>query len=161
MADDPELAVRRPEAVAAVPLSFGLFALSRALHTYGTALLADLGLHPGQELIIMYLFDAEEASASEMIAELSLDHSTVSRSLVRMEKAGLITRSPSITDRRKVLARLTPRGLSLRRPLQDLWSAVEATVTAPLATGEQETLHGLALRVEDALTRARRISASV
>ena len=156
VADEPALALPRVATATGAPLSFGLFALSRALHTYGTALLADLGLYPGQELIVMHLLDAGEASASEMIAALGLDHSTVSRSLTRMERAGLIERTPSTQDRRKIIVRLTPMGISLKDPLTRLWAAVDAAVTSPLVPEEQKALGTLAIRVEEALTRAWR-----
>src|SRR5690242_19519749 len=99
-----------PTLVAHAPLSFGLFAMCRTMFGYGTELLLKLGLYPGQELILMRLYDADDQTQSDLQASLGSDHSTISRSIRRMEEAGLVTRSPAHHDRRAMVVSLTDAG---------------------------------------------------
>jgi len=48
---------------------------------------------------------------SELLAAVGLDHSTVSKSLRRMQEAGLLTREPAEHDRRVMRVSLTDKGL--------------------------------------------------
>lgn len=157
MEHEPALALERVDATAAAPLSYGLFAMGRAFHAYCVALLAELGLHPGQELIIMHLLRTERSSAAEMVAPLGIDHSTATRSLARMEKAGLVERTASPTDRRKMVVQLTSAGLALRGPLEQLWATLDATAGARLNAHERTILIHLAEQVERSVVSARDI----
>ncbi|MGW5653519.1 hypothetical protein [Streptomyces humi] len=51
---------------------------------HGAEILLRLGLHPGQELILMRLFDRDGQTQAESQQAVGLDHSTVSRSIRRM-----------------------------------------------------------------------------
>ena len=68
-------------------LSYAIFTLARAHRGYAAELLRELGLHPGQELLLMQLLDRDGQTQSELLDSVGLDHSTVSKSLGRMEEA--------------------------------------------------------------------------
>ncbi|WP_254648175.1 MarR family winged helix-turn-helix transcriptional regulator [Streptomyces sp. GbtcB6] len=131
----PDPVMPRPSLVERAPVSFGLFALSRELHGYGAELLLKLGLHPGQELILMRLFDRDGQTQAELQQAVGLDHSTVSRSIRRMEDAGLVARARAEHDRRAFIVSLAAGGEALREPLADLWTTLDRLAT--------ETLHRL------------------
>jgi DNA-binding MarR family transcriptional regulator len=119
-------------------------------------LLRDLGLHPGQELLLMRLFDRDGQTQSELLDAVGLDHSTVSKSLRRMQEAGLLTREPAEHDRRVQLVRLTDQGRALREPIEAMWSTLERTSVQGLSADEVESFIALAQVIEKSIAgRAR------
>jgi DNA-binding MarR family transcriptional regulator len=106
-------------------LSFAVFELARTHRAYAGELLRDLGLYPGQELLLMQLLQRDGQSQSELLAAVGLDHSTVSRSLKRMQEAGLLHREPAEHDRRAMRVWLTDQGKAMRGPLEEMWTALE------------------------------------
>lgn len=113
-------------------LSYAIFQLARAHRAYAARLLRDLGLHPGQELLLMQLLERDGQTQSELLAAVGLDHSTVSKSLGRMQEAGLLTREPAEHDRRVMRVWLTDRGRAMREPLEEMWSELESASVADL-----------------------------
>lgn len=119
-------------------LSYAIFQLARAHRGYAARLLRDLGLHPGQELLLMRLLDRDGQTQSELLAAVGLDHSTVSKSLGRMQQAGLLTREPAEHDRRVMRVWLTEAGSAMREPLEEMWAELERTSVADLDAGTVE-----------------------
>jgi DNA-binding MarR family transcriptional regulator len=115
------------------PLSSAIFLLARAHRAYAAELLRRHGLHPGQELVLMQLHERGSQTQAALLDAVGLDHSTLSRSLSRMESAGLVQRSPSAMDRRAAVVSLTPKGKRLRKPLLELWQELERTTTDGVA----------------------------
>ncbi|MFI6486225.1 MarR family winged helix-turn-helix transcriptional regulator [Streptomyces sp. NPDC050564] len=147
---------QQPPMVGEDRLSFAIFSLARAHRAYAAGLLRDLGLHPGQELLLMQLLDRDGQSQSELLNSVGLDHSTVSKSLRRMQEAGLLTREPAEHDRRVQLVRLTEQGRAMREPLRNMWATLEETSTKDLDAQEVETLVRLARKVENSMTERSR-----
>jgi MarR family transcriptional regulator, organic hydroperoxide resistance regulator len=119
-------------------LSYAVFQLARAHRTYAARLLRDLGLHPGQELLLMQLLDRDGQTQSELLAAVGLDHSTVSKSLQRMQEAGFLTRVPAAHDRRVLRVLLTGKGRALRGSLEAMWAALEQASISNLSTESVE-----------------------
>ncbi|WP_035856462.1 MarR family winged helix-turn-helix transcriptional regulator [Cryptosporangium arvum] len=144
-----------PTLVEHAPLSFGLFAMCRTMFGYGTELLLRLGLYPGQELILMRLYDADGQTQSDLQASLGSDHSTISRSIRRMEEAGLVTRSPADHDRRAMVVSLTDAGRALRPGLTEMWGTMEAALSGALTEQERTDLPRTVCSLHRALASAR------
>ena len=119
-------------------LSYAIFQLARAHRAYAARLLRDLGLHPGQELLLMRLLERDGQTQSELLAAVGLDHSTVSKSLRRMQEAGLLVREPAEHDRRATRAWLTDRGRAMRRALEEMWSELNRVSVGDLDAGAVE-----------------------
>jgi len=117
----------------AAPLSLAIFQLARAHRAYAAQLLRAHGLHPGQEMVLLQLYGRDSQTQAALLHAVGLDHSTLSRSLTRMEAAGLVSRSPSPVDRRAVVVSLTPKGKGLRQPLQEVFRELERTTAAGVA----------------------------
>ncbi|MFJ1917201.1 MarR family winged helix-turn-helix transcriptional regulator [Streptomyces sp. NPDC088147] len=107
------------------PLSYAIFQLARAHRGHAAAMLRAMNLHPGQELLLMQLFDHDGRTQAELLERAGLDHSTVSKSLRRMQEAGLLTREPAPHDRRVMVVHLTDAGRALRKPIADMWRTLE------------------------------------
>ncbi|MET8170619.1 MarR family transcriptional regulator, partial [Streptomyces sp. NPDC005329] len=99
-----------PDAAREGRLSHAIFQLARAHRGHAAAMLRALNLHPGQELLLMQLFDRDGQTQGELLERVGLDHSTVSKSLRRMQEAGLLTREPAPHDRRAMVVSLTDAG---------------------------------------------------
>ncbi|MFF4982945.1 MarR family winged helix-turn-helix transcriptional regulator [Streptomyces sp. NPDC001046] len=114
-----------PGAAAEGPLSYAIFQLARAHRAHAAAMLRAMNLHPGQELLLMQLFDHDGRTQAELLERAGLDHSTVSKSLRRMQEAGLLTREPAPHDRRVMVVRLTDTGRALEEPIAEMWRSLE------------------------------------
>ena len=65
------------------------------------ALLASLGLHPGQPRMLQYIWDHPGCTQKEAADELDVTPASAAASLKRLEKAGFIIRRPHAADARR------------------------------------------------------------
>jgi DNA-binding MarR family transcriptional regulator len=122
------------------PVSYAIFQLARAHRGYAAGLLRQLDLHPGQELVLMHLFDRDGQTQSELLASVGLDHSTVSKTLRRMQDAGLLIRQPADHDRRVMVVHLTEKGRAMREPIDAMWRTLEEITTRNLSPQQAESM---------------------
>ena len=121
------------------PISYAIFQLARAHRARAAALLREMNLHPGQELLLMQLLDRDGQTQSELLESVGLDHSTVSKSLSRMQDAGLLVREPAAHDRRVMVVHLTDKGRAMREPIAAMWQTLEETTARNLSEQQAET----------------------
>jgi DNA-binding MarR family transcriptional regulator len=107
-----------------------------------------MNLHPGQELLLMQLFDRDGQSQAELLERVGLDHSTVSKSLRRMQDAGLLTREPAPHDRRVMVVHLTDAGRAMREPITEMWRSLERISVRDLTPEQVETFTAWARVIE-------------
>lgn len=129
-------------------LSYAIFQLARAHRGHAAAMLRAMNLHPGQELLLMQLYDRDGQTQSELLDSVGLDHSTVSKSLRRMQEAGLLTREPAAHDRRVMVVRLTDAGRALRGPIAEMWRTLEEISVRDLTAEQAETFTATAYAIE-------------
>lgn len=132
------------------PVSYAIFQLARAHRGFAAGLLRELDLHPGQELVLMHLFDRDGQTQSELLASVGLDHSTVSKTLRRMQDAGLLIRQPADHDRRVMVVHLTEKGRAMREPIASMWQTLEETTTRNLSPQQA----GALMTAADAIVNA-------
>ena len=137
-------------------LSYAIFTLARAHRAYAAGMLRKLRLHPGQELLLMQLLERDGQSQSELLDSVGLDHSTVSRSLRRMQEAGLLTREPAEHDRRVVTVWLTEQGRAMREPIQAMGSYLERVSAKDLDTEAIELFITTARTIEKSISERNR-----
>jgi DNA-binding MarR family transcriptional regulator len=106
----------------------------------GTELLAEIGLAPPQELVLMQLAERGDLPQSEIVHYLNRDRSTVTNTLQAMERAGLIVRWPSPTDRRAIVVSLTEQGHNLYPRARAIWLELERRTTRELSMKERDSL---------------------
>ena len=98
-----------------------LFALSGVYHIKERLLTRLLRRHglgrlsPAQGRILMALYEQDDIPVRKLSEMTSLDKSTLSLSLTRMEQFGLVERSGDEKDRRVVRVKLTRSGRSYRQ----------------------------------------------
>src|SRR3954447_19674358 len=142
---------RPPTTASEGQMSYAIFQLARAHRARAAAMLREMDLHPGQELLLMHLLDRDGQTQSELLESVGLDHSTVSKSLRRMQDAGLIIREPSEHDRRVMVVHLTDKGRAMREPLAALWQTLEEASTQSLSAQQQESFVRMAHSIIEAI----------
>jgi DNA-binding MarR family transcriptional regulator len=95
-------------------LCFALYSASLAMTKLYKPLLADLGLTYPQYLALLALWERDGQQVSELGERLFLDSGTLTPLLKRMEAAGLVRRTRSSEDERRVHIHLTPDGRALK-----------------------------------------------
>lgn len=143
------------------PTVHAVFRLSRMHRTIIGRLLRDLGLAPGQELLLLRLWDRDRCSQSDLVERLGLDPSTVTKMLQRLERGGLLRREQSTEDGRVMVVTLTPAGRDLQDAVTTLWSELEGETVKSLSADEQTELLRLLRKVETGLRASRRESVPV
>ena len=71
-------------------ISYLLKQTCRAHRNTAHKLLAEIGLHPGQEMILFRLWQADGLTQSELVEKLCVQPATVTKMLNRMVKNGLV-----------------------------------------------------------------------
>jgi DNA-binding MarR family transcriptional regulator len=94
------------------------------------ALLAPLGLHPGQEALLLELARNGPVIQAQLSEALGCEPPSVTLMTRKLEAAGHIHRRPAPSDKRASVVELTDRGRALTDQVKELWSALaEETVT--------------------------------
>ena len=131
-------------------MSYAIFQLARAHRGCAAAMLREVDLHPGQELLLMHLFDRDGQTQAELVESVGLDHSTVSKSLRRMQDAGLLVREPAAHDRRVMVVHLTDKGRAMRERIAALWQTLEQATARNLSEPQMKSF----LRTAHTITEA-------
>lgn len=122
-------------------------------------LLSGLGLHVGQEMVLIELWAEDRLRGSDLAGRLGVEPPTITRMLRRMENCGLLYREPDPDDARSFRVRLTAKGRALEEPVIRAWEAAEEHTLAGLSPGERQTFRGLLGRVRENLETCEKVSA--
>jgi len=85
------------------------------------ALLAPLGLHPGQEVLLLELDAQGPRSQGQLAVASGCEPPTITGSVRKLEAAGLVVRRPSATDGRVTIVELSGHGHALIPALRAAW----------------------------------------
>ncbi|HEY1515075.1 MAG TPA: MarR family transcriptional regulator [Solirubrobacteraceae bacterium] len=113
------------------------YALLQAVRTTRASIspaLAAIGLYPGQDLLLSALWSEDGITQAELVARLGIAASTVSKALVRLERAGYVRRE--VDDNRSRHVFLTAQGRALRRPVEQAWRTADQRLTGQ--TGREQ-----------------------
>ncbi|MFE2942186.1 MarR family winged helix-turn-helix transcriptional regulator [Streptomyces sp. NPDC059255] len=143
-----------PPSVRAGVMSHAIFRVARLHRMLAGQLLRRVGLHPGQELVMMQLWDLGPQRQTDLVRLLGSDAATMTRTVKRLENAGFVRRRPSETDRRATIIEPTAASLALRKEVEQVWAELEDSVAAGLDPDEQDTMIRVLAGIEDSLSRA-------
>lgn len=104
MSDQPS-----PPALAQL-LCFNVYALNRALNRHYQSAFGDTGMSYPKFVVLSALDEAAPLTVSELSEYTGMEPSTLSPLLKRMAEYGVLTRSRSVQDERKVLIEFTEMG---------------------------------------------------
>lgn len=128
-------------------VGFTLAKVCRAHRSNAGALLASLGLHPGQDMVLMELMREDGIRIVALSSKLGVEPPTATRMVGRLEARGLVTRNQDREDARCSRVFLTPEGRSLEVPLKTLWEENEEYLLRGLEAEERRELCRLLSRV--------------
>jgi DNA-binding MarR family transcriptional regulator len=112
--------------------------------------LAGLGLHLGQETVLMQLWEEEGLTQSQLVERLGVEPPTVTKMLQRMERAGFVTRREDVRDARVSRVHLTPRGRKLEASVRAVARRAEEQLVKRLSPEERSELRRLLRTLRDA-----------
>lgn len=143
------------------PVSHAIFRVARLHKMFAAQLLRETGLYPGQELLMMRLWDDGPQRHVDLVRNLDSDAPTMTRSIRRLERAGFVRRSPHVTDKRSMMIEATPASMSLRRSVEGIWAQLEALTTGRMTQDEQEAALAALNGLERNLLAAARVPSTV
>ncbi|MDP9454966.1 MAG: MarR family transcriptional regulator [Actinomycetota bacterium] len=130
------------------------FALAKACKVHRAsvgAALQEVGLHVGQEMVLLELWEEDGLKGGELVERLGVEPPTISRMLGRMETRGLLERRRDPEDARSFRVYLTEGGRDLRGPVEDLWRRIEDRAFGGMSEEEKTLFKGLLSRVRENL----------
>lgn len=117
--------------------------LSRTLTLALNDAIADLGVSPGQVPVLQCLWEQDGLTQRELYERVSIEQATMSNTLKRMERDGLIRRKPDPNDRRAARILLTAKAKKLDKPVSDAIKAVNKAALGKLKKKDKKCLMDL------------------
>lgn len=125
-----------------------LFAtICRAHRSLVSAALDEISIHVGQDHFVYRLAIDEGMTQTQLADALCVDASTVTKTLARLERDGVVVRRPDSDDGRVSRVYLTAQGRRLLKPVIEVWKQAEELLVKGLTRAEREQLRQLLLRV--------------
>ncbi|MEO3813276.1 MarR family transcriptional regulator [Sphaerisporangium sp. B11E5] len=118
------------------PVGYALAEATKAHRVELQRRVAALGLHLGQELLIVDIHRNPGTTQAEMVQRIGLEQPTIAKALGRMERAGFVRRDSDPQDRRVIRVHLTERGEKTVAGVEEAWADVERRTTARLSEDE-------------------------
>ncbi len=122
--------------------------ICRAHRNLVAAALDRIGVHVGQDHVVHRLAIDEGITQSQLAEALCVDTSTVAKTLLRLERDGVVERRPDGADGRVSRVHLTAQGRALVEPVVDVWMAAERRLVKDLSETERVLLRRLLLQVQ-------------
>jgi DNA-binding MarR family transcriptional regulator len=127
--------------------SFALAKVCKAHRGHVGGLLAEVGLHPGQEMVLIELYEKDGLRGGELAERLGVEPPTITKMLRRLERCGLVERRQDPNDARSLRVYLTGEGRSLEGRVVRCWERVEERTLAGMSVEERRNLHRLLAKV--------------
>lgn len=105
-----------------------------------------LGLHVGQDRLLLSLMYQESMGQSDLVEHLCVEPATVTKMLQRMEKVGFVERRPDELDGRASRVSVTNEGRALQQPILQMWNHLEEQMLVNMTDAEQAILRRLLMQ---------------
>lgn len=132
-----------------------IFRLAREHRLVAGQLLREIGLHPGQELVMLSLWDNGPQRQADLVRMLGSDSATITRTVSRLERAGFVRCEHSADDRRVVVVHATEAGRALRPAVERVWQRLEELTTAGFDQSDDGAARAVLARLEANLLGAK------
>ncbi len=130
---------------------FLLAKVCRAHRANVGGLLAGVGLHVGQEMVLLELWNEDGLKGGELAERLGVEPPTVTRMIRRMERCGFVERCPDPADARSFRVCLTEKGRALEEPVARIWEEAEEKTLRGISREETLVLRRLLARIRENL----------
>ncbi|GHO46691.1 MarR family winged helix-turn-helix transcriptional regulator [Ktedonospora formicarum] len=124
-------------------ISYALIQVIKEHRRQADEALKQLGLHASQEFLLFLLWEDDGLSQSQLASRLKLELPTITKSVQRMERVGLVKRRLDEQDTRISRVYLTEQGRALYEPAMKLWKDLEARTCKHMTELEQALLRRL------------------
>ncbi len=88
----------------------------------------------------MHLWEAGPQRQTDLMKVFDADSGSMTRSVQRLERAGLVTREVDPTDGRATRVQSTEAGRRLRPLIENLWADLESITTAGMSDRQRKEL---------------------
>lgn len=132
-------------------IGYELVGVCRAHRNRAAQALGKIGLHPGQEMILLQLRKQGGTTQGELADRCGVEAPTISKALARMESGGLVERREDERDARASRIYLSAAGRALCADVLRIWSNLENRSLAGMNAEECEILRHLLTRVKENL----------
>ncbi|MDK1081960.1 MAG: MarR family winged helix-turn-helix transcriptional regulator [Anaerolineae bacterium] len=136
-------------------ISFALARVGIAHRTLASSLLADIGLHVGQDATLQALWVEDKLTQSELAERLCIQLATVNKMISRMEGANLVTKCEDAQDGRVSRVQLTQTGRELQVATEQVWERLEKSTLANFTTEEKIILRRLLHQILENLSQEK------
>jgi MarR family transcriptional regulator, organic hydroperoxide resistance regulator len=134
-------------------VGYAIAQLCKAHRNSVAAGLSALGLHVGQEMILVQLWQEEGLAQSQLVERMCVEPPTLTKMLQRIEREGLVERRPDADDARVSRVYLTERGRSLREQVEAVWRSVELDTVKDMTSEERLLFRRMLLQARENLDR--------
>ena len=110
----------------------------------------------GQPRILCCLLEQGEMSQRELADACMFDVTTLSRTLDKMEKAGLVIRKVNPASRRAHLIALTPEGREKARKVQEYFDWLDQVLWGDIEEKEMESLYRTLEKIEENVKNSKK-----
>ncbi len=111
------------------------------------AMLAEFGIHAGQDVLLYYLSMKDGQTVSQLVAEINVQHATISNMIDRMAANKLVSKVKDKHDMRVSRIFLTEKGKEALVHVKQVWETLEIQSLKGLSDEEKEILKKLLRRV--------------
>jgi DNA-binding MarR family transcriptional regulator len=111
------------------------------------ALLSELGIHSGQDILLYHLSLEDGQTVSALVAKMCIQHATISNMIDRMVSSGMVTKAKDETDKRTSRVFLTGPGREACGQVVQVWKIMEAISAKDLSEEQQDQLRSLLKQV--------------
>ncbi|WP_393734522.1 MarR family winged helix-turn-helix transcriptional regulator [Streptomyces sp. Y20] len=122
------------------------YTVNHAARLLGQAIacrLAALGVTTGQLPTLLALYAQDGQTQTQLARRTGVEQPTMAVNLRRMERDGLITRTPDPADARRALVHLADKARAVRHDVQALRSRIDTEALAGFTPAEHEQLRGM------------------
>lgn len=132
-------------------VTYRLVRLMKLHKSRAAAALSELGLHVGQEMVLVQLWAEDGLAQSELAERLGVTPPTVTKVVDGLEADGFLERRRDARDARVSRVHLTDRGRALREPVHECWRALEQKSLAGMTQAERLLLRRLVVQMVENL----------
>jgi len=132
-------------------IGFHLAQVCRIRRNLITVIIEPFGLHAGQDLIMVQLWNEEGLTQSQLAERVGIDVSTMTKALQRLERYGFVERRQDTEDTRVWRVCLTEQGRALDPIVTEHWQQAEQRTFAGFTEDERTLLCSFLERIEQNL----------
>lgn len=106
-------------------------------------------VHPAESYVVHELWMASPLSQTDISDRLEIGNATVGKTLQRLERNGFVQRTRLATDARRVMVRLTDKGVRAHEQFQEATDALIADIESVLGVAEARRLASSLIKLAD------------